>query len=348
MDLNLRRILIVKPSALGDIVHSLPVLNALSKRFPDAEIDWVVAKGLHTILENHPLIGKLWIIDKSKWKKLGLIKETFAEIAQLRRDLKSQKYDLTVDLQGLLRTGLITKFTGSPNRVGFAAAREGASLFYSRKIKVDWNRFHAVDRYLKLVEPYGCDIDKVEFPLPSFEEDIPLFKELPKRFAIIAPSAGKEANRWPSEKFAKLASKLDLPSVVIGDPNASKIADEVVAGANGKAISVAGRTSLIELLALTKKADYFISNDTGPMHIAAALNVPVCAIFGPANPTRTGPYGDIHSIVSLRLPCSPCYAKKRNCGWECLGDLNVDMVLKGVAEITSNSDRNSKSVICDA
>lgn len=337
MDLNPRKILIVKPSALGDIIHSLPVLNALSKRFPDAKIDWVVAKGLHTILENHPMIGKLWIIDKSKWKKIGLIKKTFAEIARLRKDLKAERYDLTIDLQGLLRTGLITKFTGSQHRVGFAAAREGAPLFYTRKIKVDWDKFHAVDRYLKLVEPYGCDTGNVEFPLPPFEENIPLIKELPEKFAIIAPSAGKEANRWPSDKFGELASRLELPSVVIGDPNASKIADEVVASSNGKAVSVTGRTSLLELLALTQKAAYFISNDTGPMHIAAALNVPVCAIFGPANPTRTGPYGDIHSIVSLRLPCSPCYAKKRNCDWKCLGDLDVDDVLEGVARITSTS-----------
>ena len=131
---------------------------------------------------------------------------------------------------------------------------------------------------------------------------------------------------------------MDVRSVVIGDANAAEIADVVVSTSNGKAISVAGRTSLMELLALIRRARFFITNDTGPMHIAAAFDVPVCAIFGPANPTRTGPYGATHSIVSLRLPCSPCYAKKRNCDWKCLCDLDVDAVLKGVAKITSKAE----------
>ena len=328
MDLNPRKILIVKPSALGDIIHTLPVLAALNRRFPNAAIDWVVAKGLHTALENHPLIGKLWIIDKNKWKKIGLIKETFAEIAKLRRELKAEKYDLTIDFQGLLRTGLITKFANSPIRIGFASAREGAPLFYTDKVEADWENTHAVDRYLKLVEPLRCDTTPVAFPLPPFKEDIPLLSEIPARFALIAPSAGKEANQWPAERFGKVAAALDIPSVVIGDGKSREIADIVVAESNENAVSVAGRTSIPELFALTKKAEFLICNDTGPMHIAAALNIPVCAVFGPANPTRTGPYGDIHSVVSLHLSCSPCYAKKRNCDWRCLLDLEVETVLR--------------------
>ncbi|NOY75208.1 MAG: glycosyltransferase family 9 protein [Kiritimatiellaeota bacterium] len=333
MDLSPQKILIVKPSALGDIIHTLPVLNALRRRFPNSIIDWVVAKGLHPVLENHPMIGRLWIIDKNKWKKLGMIKETFAEIAKLRKALKVEEYDLVIDLQGLLRTGLIAKFTGSPNRLGFASAREGAPLFYTEKIKVDWENIHAVDRYLKLVEPLGCDIRGVEFPLPPFNEDISLLDELPARFALVSPSAGKEANRWPAERFGEVAANLDLPSVVIGDPGSIDLAEIVVANSNGKAVSVAGRTSILELVALIKRAELLIANDTGPIHIAAALNIPVCAVFGPANPTRTGPYGDIHSVVSLNLPCSPCYAKKRDCDWKCLCELDSDLVLRAARSL---------------
>ncbi len=323
---NPKKILIVKPSALGDIIHTLPVLALLYKSFPETDIHWIVAKGLHEVLENHPMIAKLWVIDKNKWKKLGAVKETFAEITALKRGLKQEGFDVVIDLQGLLRTGLISKFTGSKYRIGFKKAREGASMFYTHKVDIDWENIHAVDRYLKLLEPLECQIDKAEFPFAPFEENIPLLQELPEKYIVMAPSAGKEANRWPASRFGELASRLNFPSVIVSNKADAEIADELVETSNGKAISIAGRTSIKELVAIIKKAQYFISNDTGPMHIAAALNVPVFAIFGPANPVRTGPYGDIHTIISTDAECAPCYAKKKNCNWKCLKDLTVDMV----------------------
>jgi lipopolysaccharide heptosyltransferase I len=327
-----KKILIIKPSALGDIIHSLPVLALLAEKFPEAEIHWVVAKGLHTVFENHPMISKLWIIDKNRWKKLEAVKETFQEISALRRNLKAEKFDCVIDLQGLFRTGLIAKFTGSKCRIGFKKAREGAPMFYTDKIDVEWEGIHAVDRYLKLLEPLGCTPDKVKFLFAPFEENISILKELPSEFAVIAPSAGKAANRWPAERFGELASRLDLPSIIVSNQADAKIAEKVVAASDGKAISIAGRTSIMELVAVIKKSKFFISNDTGPMHIAAALKIPVFAIFGPANPIRTGPYGDIHTIIRKELPCSPCYAKKKCKTWECLGDLTVDMVYNTIIQ----------------
>lgn len=332
MNINPKKILIVKPSALGDIIHTLPVLAALKNNFPDSEIHWVVAKGLHEVLERHPLINKLWIIDKNKWKKLEAAKETLSEIATLKKDLKKEKFDVVIDLQGLFRTGIISKLTGSKCRIGFKKAREGAAIFYNKKIDVDWESIHAVDRYLKLLEPLGCKVDKVEFPMAPFPEECAVMNELPDKYVVIAPSAGKEANRWPAERFGRLVSKLKLPSVVVSNAADAKIADEVVASSDGKAVSLAGRTTIMELVAVIKNAEYFISNDTGPMHIAAALNVPVFAIFGPANPVRTGPYGDIHTIIKADIPCSPCYKKKRCERSDCLKTLTVDLVYKKISE----------------
>ena len=332
MKIEPKKILIVKPSALGDIVHTLPVLAVLKSNFPEAEIHWVVAKGLNEVLENHPMISKLWIIDKNKWKKLESVKETFVEITTLQKELKREKFDVVIDLQGLFRTGLISKFTGCKFRIGFKRAREGAALFYTHKVDVDWENIHAVDRYLKLLEPLGCKIDKAEFPMAPYPEACAIMNELPEDYVVIAPSACKEANRWPAERFGQLASKLDLPSVVVSNMADANIADELVAVSEGKAISVAGRTTIMELVAVIKKAKYFISNDTGPMHIAAAMDVPVFAIFGPANPVRTGPYGDIHTIVKADIPCSPCYKKKRCARSECLKALTVDLVYKKISE----------------
>ena len=327
-----KKILIVKPSALGDIIHTLPVLDVLTKNFPLAKIHWVVAKGLHTVLENHPMISKLWIIDKNKWKKLKAVKDTFQEIKTLRKKLKAENFDVVIDLQGLFRTGLISKFTGSDCIIGFKKAREGATMFYTHKVNVEWEGIHAINRYLKLLKPLECNIDQVEFPFAPFKKEIPILKELPSKFAIIAPSAGKEANRWPAKRFGKLASRLNIASVIVSNQADAKIAEEVVVASNGKAVSIAGKTSIMELIAVIKKASFFISNDTGPMHIAAALNVPVFAIFGPANPIRTGPYGDIHTIIKNDIPCSPCYAKKKCKNWKCLKDLTVDMVYDKIKE----------------
>ena len=331
-DIDPKKILIVKPSALGDIVHSLPFLNAMRKRFPEAKIDWVVAKGLHPLLENHPQLNKLWIIDKGNWKKLSRLNTTYKELKQLSSDLKNEKYDLVVDLQGLMRSGIITKMTKCKYRVGFQSAREGANLFYTHKISCKWSEMHAIDRYLKLAAALGCNIDKVENTFTDFNENPPIISELPEKYIVIAPSAGKEANRWPADRFGKLAAKLPFPVVAVSNKADTGVVDELVANSEGNAISLAGKTDIMELAAVIKKAKFFISNDTGPMHIAAALNIPVFAIFGPANPEKTGPYGDLHTLISTNAPCSPCYAKKKctHNNWKCLDTLTVDMVFDAI------------------
>jgi ADP-heptose:LPS heptosyltransferase len=155
---------------------------------------------------------------------------------------------------------------------------------------------------------------------------------LPKKYVVMAPSAGKPANQWPAEKFGELASRLSLPSVIIASANEAGIADTVVAHSKGNAISIAGKTGLKELIPVISRAAFFVCNDTGPMHLAAALNIPVFAVFGPANPVRTGPYGDIHTVIQLDLPCAPCYAKYpcTRYDFRCMKDLSVDQVYDAI------------------
>jgi heptosyltransferase-1 len=160
--------LIVKPSSLGDIVHSLPFLNALKKCFPEAEIDWVIAQGFEGILEGHPMIRRLWVIKKDAWKKIRNVRDTIQEIKLLFRELKREKYDLVIDLQGLLRSGIITSATASPVRIGFKEAREGSRVFYTHTVEGGKN-IHAVDRYLNIIQYLGCDISDISFPFPPTE-----------------------------------------------------------------------------------------------------------------------------------------------------------------------------------
>jgi len=328
------RILIIKPSALGDIVHSLPFLNALRKRFPRARIDWVVARGLHEFLLDHPMIDRLWIFDKERWKRLARWQRTIGEVAAFCRGLRAQHYDVAVDLSGLLRSGLIALASGAPVRLGFRESDEGSPYCYTHNIVGDM-RIHAIDRYLKLAAFMGCDTSCIDYPFAPYAPNPPVCRSLPADYFVIAPSAGKEANRWPAARFGQLAANLPLPAVVVCGPGDIDLAREVLRHAGGNAISLAGRTRLKELMPVISGARFFVSNDTGPMHIAAALNVPVFAIFGPANPMRTGPYGPIHTVIQESLDCVPCYRQRPCDHWRCMRQLTVERVLAAIRSKTA-------------
>ena len=317
----LRKILVIKPSSLGDIVHSLPFLNALRDSFPKAEIHWIIAKGLEGLLEGHPMINRLWIINKDDWKRIKGVRTTIKELRSLFKSLKAERYDIVIDLQGLLRSGILAKATGAPVRIGFKEAREGSRIFYTHTVKADRD-VHAVDKYLEMAKFLGCDTSEVKFPFPlsfaSFAagEPVrggqlsPLSFQLPDKYAVIVPGARWETKRWSPERFGQLASMMHVKSIVVGGESDIDIADIVVRNSGSNAVSIVGRTSLKELIEIMRNARFVVTNDSGPMHIAAALNVPVFAIFGPTNPLRTGPYGKPHVVIRRELECSPCYKKK--------------------------------------
>lgn len=322
---NIKKILIIKPSSLGDIVHSLPFLAAIKKKFSDAKIDWVVSYGLHNFLESHLMIDKLWIIKKDDWKKIKRFKLTIKEIWEFKRGLEKEKYDISIDLSGLFRSGIISCASRAKIKLGFKEFDEFSPFFYTHKIHGSMD-IHAIDRYLEIAKFMGCDVDKIEYPLAPYNTKPDICSKLPKQYIIMSPGAGKSANQWQAEKFGQLAAKLDLPTIVIADVKEAKIANKVVKHSNKKAFSIAGETSLKDLIPIIKKAKFFISNDTGTMHIAAALDVPVFAIFGPANPDRTGPYGNIHTIIQKKIDCAPCYAKFPCSHFSCMNGLDVQEV----------------------
>ncbi len=320
------KILIVKPSSLGDIVHSLPFLNALSKCFPEAKIHWVVAQGFEELLEGHPMIHKLWIIKKDSWKNIRYAGHTIREVNLLFRELKQEKYDLVIDLQGLLRSGVITSATGSPVRIGFKEAREGSRIFYTHTVKGGKN-IHAVDRYLNIAGFLGCDVAEISFPFPPLRSSSSFIPHPSSfgNFAVLVPGARWKTKRWPAEEFARLASRLPMKTVIVGSEGDSDIAEMIVSRSDGKAVSFAGKTELVDLIDMMRRAQFVVSNDSGPMHIAAALGIPVFAIFGPTDPARTGPYGPGHTIIRSNAPCAPCF--RRSCNdVKCMKGISADQV----------------------
>lgn len=328
-----KKILVIKPSSLGDIVHSLPFLNVLKDAFPFAEIHWVVAKGLEGLLENHPMVKKLWIINKDQWKNLKKIKKTAAEFRNLFKELEDEFYDMVIDLQGLLRSGLLTYATRAPIRIGFKEAREGSTLFYTHKVRGE-REIHAVDRYLKIASVIGCEIEGVCFPMPLIKEsgNVNKLKKGIGDYAVIVPGARWRTKRWHPERFGELASMLNIKTVIVGSAYDADIARDVEIKSNGNALSMSGKTDIKELISIIRGARYVITNDSGPMHIAAAFGIPVVAIFGPTNPVRTGPYGRNNVIVKSDIECAPCY--KKNCkSMRCMNGISVEEVYEAVMSI---------------
>jgi lipopolysaccharide heptosyltransferase I len=328
-----RKLLIIKPSSLGDVVHSLPFLNVVRECFPRAEIHWVIAKGLEGLLENHPMVQKLWVINKDQWKKIARLQGTVSEFRNLLIALRGESYDIAVDLQGLLRSGILTAATRAPVRLGFSEAREGSRLFYTHRI-TGGREVHAVDRYLKIASALGCDTGTITFALPLVTEsqEIRQLKQELGDYVVLAPGARWKTKQWPAERFGRLASMLSIRSIIIGSEDDESLAKEAVSHSEGKAVSMAGNTDIKEMISLIRKARFMVTNDSGPMHIAAACGVPVVALFGPTSPARTGPYGSGHIVIKADTPCAPCYKKKCK-DIRCMESISVDEVYEKIKAI---------------
>lgn len=300
------KVLVVKPSSLGDIVHSLAFLNTVKENYPEVKIHWVVGKAFEDLLNEHPLIEKVFPIDKDRWKNIKKISQIFKDFFDIGKQLRQENYQMTIDLQGLLRSGIITALSGAPVRWGFKEARELSSLFYNRVVSAKINQ-HAVWRYLKMAEALGCVVSSVKFPLPKEKE--PEWLKSFDNYAVIIPSARWQSKNWPIPYFVELIKSLPNNFVIVGSKSDEEIASNIEKYSQGKAISLAGKTSLRELIAVFKKSIFVISPDTGSMHLAVACGKRVVAIFGPTSPERTGPFGDEHLVINTDLPCSPCFKK---------------------------------------
>ncbi len=332
---DLEKVLIVKPSSLGDVIHAMPFLYSIKAQMPEAGVHWVIADNLAPLLEGHPLIDSLWKISKDEWKKPARIFRTIKEFRDLSKALKKEEFDAVFDLQGLLRSALIARAAGAKAVVGFREAREGGNLFYTHKVSVPGKlKMHAVERYLKMAEfaGIGPKMDFLEFfPLPADNDFSPPMKA--NEYAVIAPGARWPSKRWPARNWGELARRLPFASVITGADSDAGLAREVASHSGGRAISFAGKSSLKELVEIIRHARFMATNDSGPMHIAAALGVPVFAVFGPTDPELTGPYGKgIRVVIRKQVICSPC--RNRTCkDMTCMNSVRVEMVEEEINKI---------------
>ncbi len=305
------KILIVKLSALGDVIQALPVLKALKGALPRAEIHWVVEPPADELLASHPLLDQLILFPRRQILR-ALKKRNLSGLLTFLRTLRTHSYDVVIDLQGLLKSGLVVALSRARAKLGFANHREGSPLFYSLKLPPYDPDLHAVDRYLKVTEIFGAKPEAPLFvlpPLPSVGSLRQRFS-LPEKYAVFIARARWESKLWERSSWQALALKCreaGLLPVLVGAENDRPYLKDIVQRSAARLL--AGRLTLLELASLLKGAQLIVSVDTGPMHLAAALGKPVVALFGPTAPWRTGPYGDGHIVLRRDLPCSPCFRK---------------------------------------
>ena len=335
-------ILIVKLSAIGDVIHTLPSLAALRHFYPDAHITWVVEEAAADIVKNHPYLNAVIVSRRKSWPKDILNSKFFKPLFNMRsliKELRQRRYDLVIDFHGLFKSSIIVLFSSGKQKLGYDSLQELSGLFLNEKIPEDMNK-HAVDRYLDFPRYLGANIDKAKFVLPQNKDAeikvqilMSKYKLDDKKFIAINPIAYWETKLWDNDNFARLADliKNSLKMDVVFTGSEKNIIERITSKMKTIGINLGGQTTLLELAQVYKKARLVITTDSGPMHLAAAVGTPVVALFGPTDPARTGPYGEGHTIVRTELPCSPCFLKKCPTR-KCLRDISPEQVFAVIAE----------------
>lgn len=348
---QVQRILIIKPSSIGDVVNALPFLSSLRQRYPDRYIAWLVEEEAAELLLGHPMLDRVIVSGRRRWGRQlrtpfrgsAVLREVSVLIAELRQG----RYDLVVDLQGLLKSAFMVVGAGARFRVGLAGAREGSTSVLTHVVPLPPGPLHAVERYLEAARFLGADPLSNTFVFPSRPEDRIRAEALlaeagvePNRVIVaLNPQARWRTKLWEEERFARLGEALvrrhGARILLIGSASDLPLARRLADLMHPAPFVATGRTDLKLLIALLRRIDLLVTVDSGPMHLAAALGTPLVALFGPTDPRLIGPYGDGGVVLRVPLPCSPC--SKRRCRIEderlCMRSIAVEEVADAASSL---------------
>ena len=318
-----KRILIVKLSSLGDVFHALPAVHCLKVGL-GVEVDWVIQSEYTELVRCFPDVAGVIAFPRHRYLRQGL---------PFIRALRSHEYDLVIDLQGLLKSAITARMARRTRVIGPSFCREGASLFYDAVAgRLDKNR-HAVEENLDIVRYLGIGMLPVQFPVRFPAREVA--GEGP-RVAVVPVSRGAAKN-WPVERFSEMAKRLRREAgaaIYLFGSKEDEPACEVirsaaaVGAADPRVVNLAGRTTLVDMGGWFANMQLVIANDSGPIHMAAAIGTPVLAVFGPTDPKRTGPYGAQHRVITTDDACRPCF--RRTCSQDvprCLSGVSADLVV---------------------
>ncbi len=343
-------ILIVKLSAIGDVIHTLPALNALRRRHPGARITWLVEEAAADLVRGHRALDRVLVSRRQHWlrelKGPGRTR-SLQEMRAFIRALRDTRYDLIIDFQALLKSAVLIALARGRRKVGFGPGlthMEHSYLFLNERIPAVDMEIHALDRGLMLLEALGIPRGLFTYDLPVGKSERRAVDELLGRHGIDAsrplvavnPVAKWETKLWSPSAFARLADRLihrcGARVVFTGSAQDRPVIADILSRMAFPAVSLAGETSLKTLAALYRRCRLLVSTDTGPMHLACAVDTPVVALFGPTAPWRTGPYGTQHRVIRTGIACSPCF--KRTCPLgtgDCMRQIPVSRVFEAAA-----------------
>lgn len=332
------RILLIRPSALGDVCRTVPLVASLRARWPGATIDWLVQDTFVDAVRGHPAVNEVIPFPRSKFAS-WYTPPTAARFVQWLRGLRRRRYDIVIDAQGLARSALITWATGAPVRVGHANAREGGRLAYTLRVE-DGGAVHTVDRMLRLVEGAGAPIvrDMRLYPPPdTYASHTPV----PGWYAVLAPTSRWPGKQWPPERFAELARLLlSRPEfgiervVVVGGRNERDQCHAVLdlAATERRIIDRVGHTSIAELMAIIGRAGcrVLVANDSAALHMAVGFARPLVGLYGPTDVAKVGPYGAADRVIQHREPGDVLDHKNELIGRVMMARITVDEVVRAV------------------
>lgn len=360
-----RRILLIKPSSLGDIVHALPLLHGLRSRYPGAQIDWLVATPFAPLIAGHPDLSSVRIFDRKTYGRMLRSGAALIDFARFVDSLRRQRYDLAIDLQGLARSAALAVLCGAPIRMGFRAAREGAPLTYTHHVASASGSAHAVDRNWRFSHALGFGDQPIRFDLRLAAEErtraarllddavtakpdrststVQAAKEA-RRVVGVVPAARWETKVWSEANFAALIDvihdRTPARCVLLGGREDAAICQRIAAACRCTPGNLAGTTGVREFAAVIAELSAVVCLDSAAAHLAVAFDRPLVCIVGPTNPARTGPYGRLDSVARVPVDCSPCYLRKLSqCRHEhrCMRELTVGVVAEKVIAALNHS-----------
>jgi lipopolysaccharide heptosyltransferase I len=294
------RVLLIRPSALGDVCRTVPALVTLRKAMPKAQIDWLVQSPFGPAIAHHPDLHALIPFDRKQYRNLLLRPGQWGHFRGFLRQLRENRYDMVFDLQGLARSGFFTRATGAPIRVGFANAREGAHLGYTHRYNVDTNQ-HTVDRMLGLLKAHGMTAE-MDMRLFTPPDDLQWADDYLKQmgignepFALLAPTAQWLCKCWPIDRFVELAGKLKekMPVLVMTAPHEQSVVQPLLDALR----TTLPPTTIGRMMGLIQRARIMVCHDSGPLHMAVGLGTPTVSLFGPTDPAKVGPYRQNQWVV---------------------------------------------------
>lgn len=334
--MSIKNILVIKLSAIGDVIHALPVSQALKETYPDAHLTWVVEPPAYDLLTNNPYIDEIIVFYKKEFKtKKGFKKRFFS----LWNTLRARKYDVVLDLQGLGKSGILALMARGKKKIGTCDMRELSGLI-SKPTVGQHAQGHIVERYLDVARAIGCSVDRVATPICATRAE----KQNAARYlreggvsgayAVLAVGTNWENKCWHPTAFAQLADWLcieGITPVLIGGGAKDEVrAREIEANMQAQAVNLIGKTTLKELSVIIRGARVFIGGDTGPTHMAAGLGVPTIELMGPTDANRNGPYGQRENAIEIEADCKYCWKRKCRKEIDCLGQITVQQVIEKV------------------